>query len=519
MVNERPATDNLKLLILEHLVLVWKRRWLALAVAWVACIAGWAGVMLIPQRFESNARAFIDVNGLLTPLLRGLIVNTTPAESESYLRQTLLSRPNLDQVIVIANLVPPNANEIRREELIDELGRDIKVTTEGDNLVSISYADQKPLVARNVVDALLTIFAEKAATSSRAEMEKARQFLTSQIAQYGGQLRKAEVKRAEFRKKFAPFFIDSNVARPELMEQQLKQLSQQYEDAITSRNALAAELKQVPALLNVAAAPSVADNGQIVAASPEVRLAQAQRHLADLRLLYTEKHPDVTQAEHTVKDLQGEISVKKGTGGGAGKTQVPNPTYEALRLKFVDAQTIIPTLKGRVDRATQDYARVKALSDQLPAIQAKSQDIDRDYDVLKLQYDELVKRRESANLSQAADERADRTQFRIVDPPQIPLSPSFPNRVLLLSLTTLAGLVLGIATPILLARLNPIYGSATRLRGFGLPVIGALTFAPRLTSTSARDRLVSAGFAAAAILLIVAYAGITAVATGLPRSL
>src|SRR6185437_14924527 len=126
---------------------------------------------------------------------------------------------------------------------------------------------------------------------------------------------------------------------------------------------------------------------------------------------------------------------------GAGKTQISNPTYEQLRLKLVDAQTVIPTLKGRLEKATSEYARVKALSAQLPEIQAKSQDMDRDYEVLKQQYDELVKRREAANLSQAADDRADRTQFRIVDPPQVPLAPSFPNRMLLLSFATLVGLV------------------------------------------------------------------------------
>src|ERR1041385_2388679 len=104
MVSVSVPSHNLKKLVLEEAVTVWKHRWLVLLVAWVVCIGGWVGVMLIPQRFESNARAFVDVNGLLTPLLNGLIVNTTSSESERYLRQTLLSRPNLEQVIVLANL-------------------------------------------------------------------------------------------------------------------------------------------------------------------------------------------------------------------------------------------------------------------------------------------------------------------------------------------------------------------------------------------------------------------------------
>ncbi|HTK78908.1 MAG TPA: XrtA system polysaccharide chain length determinant [Rhizomicrobium sp.] len=498
--------QNLKKLVLEEAIVIWKQRWLALLAAWILCLAGWTGVMLVPQRFESNARAFIDVNGLLTPLLRGLIVNTTPAGSEDYLRQTLLSRPNLEQVIVLANLGGNSLGNVQRGQLVDQLSHDIKVTTEGENLVSIAYASENPLVARNVVDALLTVFAEKAATSSRAEMDKARAFLSAQIGLYQNQLRTAEKRRAAFRKKYADFFVDSAVARPEILQQQVKQIRQQYEDALTTRAALAAELKTVPALLNVASAPTVTDSGQLVAASPEVRLAQAQRNLADLKLIYTDKHPDVLAAQRSVSELQAELKAKPKTT--EGKTQISNPTYEQLRLKLVDVETTIPTLKSRLDKATEDYNRVKSLSGELPDVEAKSRDLDRDYAIIKQNYDELVKRREAANLSQAADDRADRTQFRIVDPPLVPISPSFPNRILLFSIATLVGLAAGIALPLGLARIHPVYGSTARLEEFGLPVIGAVTYAPRARSTDLMQRISGGLFATGTVCLLLAYMGI-----------
>ncbi|HEX4081220.1 MAG TPA: XrtA system polysaccharide chain length determinant [Rhizomicrobium sp.] len=470
-------TESLRTLVLEQAITVWKRKWLVLAVTWLVCIAGWAGVMFVPQRFESDARAFLDVNGILTPLLKGLVVDTSPAESEGYLRQTLLSRPNLDQVIVLANLGGAAMTAVQHEELVSALAGDIKVTTDGNNLVSISYVNRDPRVAKNVVDALLTIFAEKAADSSRAEMDKARAFLNGQIAQYEVQLRTAEQQRAAFRKKYANYFTDSGVARPDVLQQQVVQLGQQYADAVATRNAIAAQMAQVPQLLSVTSAPTVSNSGQIVVASPETRLAQAKRNLADLRLLYTDKHPDVIAAKRSVAELQADVDAEKKTGGtNEGKTQISNPAYEQLRLKLVDAQTILPTLKNRLDTAMSDYNRAKALSGNLPEIEAKSQDIDRDYDVVKANYDELVKRRESANLSQAADDRADRTQFRIVDPPEVPLFPAFPNRAVLFTFATLLGLAAGIAAPLGLAQIHPTFGSPARLRELGLPVIGAVTF-------------------------------------------
>jgi polysaccharide chain length determinant protein (PEP-CTERM system associated) len=365
----------------------------------------------------------------------------------------------------------------------------------------------------------LTIFAEKAASSSRVEMDRAKAFLDEQIAQYEAQLRTAEQRRAAFRKKYAIYFTDSGVAHPEAMEQQVARLREQYQDAMVTRNAVATQMAQVPQLLSVAAPPSVSNSGQIVVASPETRLAQAKRELADLKLRYTDRHPDVIAAKRSVAELQSDVDAARKAGGtNEGKTQISNPAYAQLRLKLVDAEAILPALKDRLDKAAAALNQAKSLSAQIPDIEAKSQDIDRDYEIVKANHDELVKRREATNLSQAADDRADRTQFRIVDPPQIPVFPSFPNRVLLFSLVTLLGIGAGIATPIALARVHPTFGSPARLRELGLPVIGAITLAPRIQRTGLA-RAANGMFAASAAVLFIVYAGLLVGATGITRGI
>jgi polysaccharide chain length determinant protein (PEP-CTERM system associated) len=513
------GSEPFRKLFLEHAVTIWKSRWIALGVAWFACAVAWAGVTMVPQRFESDARAFVDVNGLLGPLLKGLVVDTTPAVSEDYLRETLLSRPNLEQVIVLARLGgPAPLTNIRHEELIKELANNIKVTTDGNNLVSLGYVNRDPVVARNVVNALLTIFAEKAANSSRAEMDHARAFLNSQIGQYEIQLRNAEQRRAAFRKQYANYFTNTGVARPELLEQQVAQLQQQYDDAVATRDAIAAQLGQIPQLLSVAAAPAVTNNGQIVVASPETRLAQAKRNLADLKLSYTDQHPDVVAAKRVVAQLQADVDAQRsGQKSLEGMAEISNPAYEQLRLKLVDAQTILPALKSRLDQAEADFARAKSLSGDLPEVEAKSQDVDRDYDVIKANYDELVKRRESVNLSQAADNRSDRSRFRIIDPPSDPINPAFPNRTVLFSLATLMGLAAGIAAPLLLARIRPTFESSGRLRELGLPVVGVVTLVRGAEPTNLLGRIGGGAFAAAAASLLIVYAGLLFVTVGAGR--
>src|SRR5260370_924654 len=73
-----------------------------------------------------------------------------------------------------------------------------------------TYGTDGRVVAKNVVECRLTSFGEKAASSSRVEMEKAHKFLDDQIAAYEVSLRAAEQRRADFQKKCANYLAEPN---------------------------------------------------------------------------------------------------------------------------------------------------------------------------------------------------------------------------------------------------------------------------------------------------------------------
>ena len=45
---------------------VWNRRWIALGVAWLVCLAGWLAVAAIPNKYESHARIFVRIDDVLS---------------------------------------------------------------------------------------------------------------------------------------------------------------------------------------------------------------------------------------------------------------------------------------------------------------------------------------------------------------------------------------------------------------------------------------------------------------------
>ena len=74
-----------------------------------------------------------------------------------------------------------------------------------------------------------------------------------------------------------------------------------------------------------------------------------------------------------------------------------------------------------------------------------------------------------------ADSSADTVQFRVIDPPRVPSTPSGPNRVLLSSAVLGAGLVIGLGIAFLMSQFRPTFDERQLLNdAIGLPVLGSV---------------------------------------------
>src|ERR1051326_868955 len=310
-----------------------------------------------------------------------------------------------------------------------------------------------------------------------------------------------------------------------------------YDQAGLQQQSMENQLKQIPQYRTVETANPLAATGEgrIGGNSSAGQLINARNNLATLRLRYTDMHPDVIAAKNQVAALEQQVAdIRKAAqdaqasnattadaaaaGDAMIKTQQSNPVYEQMRLKMVDLDTTIPAAKQRLDQATAEYNRAKGMASQIPDIDAKAKDLDRDYEIVKKNHDELIARRESATLSQAADDQADRTQFRIVDPPQVPVNPSFPNLPLMFSLVLVLSIGAGLAFPLAIEFVRSTFSSALRLRSLGLPVIGAVTYVRR--PGAARGFIAgTVGVAVVFSALLVVYGALMVIGTGAYRGI
>jgi polysaccharide chain length determinant protein (PEP-CTERM system associated) len=493
----------------------WRHKWVGVASAWLVCTAGWIGVSLIPTKYESTARVYLNADPLLTPLLKGLAADTDPTRQLDFMQRTLLSRPNLEQLVRLTDLDTGVTTPEQKEALFKRLASDISVAPVTLNLLTLSYRDSDPVTAKNVVQALLTIFAEKTAGSSRAEMDSAQRFLDAEIASYRDQLRAAEKRRAELAQQYPDIVAnrppdsagqgDESSSRLDQARSAVVRLKLELADATSKRDALQKELASVPPMLSVDRAPQVIVNARM--GPVDERLQELRRNLDGLLLKYTESHPDVRAARQSIKQLEAEGARGSAAGAKAAaptKGEVANTVYDQIKVRLVDTEAAVAAVQRRLDTALADQDRIEKVAKSAPGVLAQAQDLDRDYSVLKKNYQELVARREATQIAHAADTKTEKIQFRIVDPPQVPVLPAAPNRAMYVSVVLLFGLGAGLAVPLALTQIDRSFSTIGQLRNLGVPILGSVTRLS-LGATRRRDVLQLTGVCASAFLLIAVY--------------
>lgn len=535
---------TLLIIVRRLLVAAWRYRWSTVAVSWLVCGAGWAGVYMIPNQYEASARLYVDADAVLTPLLRGLSIDSSLTSQLDVLQRTLLSRPNLEKLVSNTDLDLNITGPADLENLVAALGTAIKITPQTRNLFTITYRNTSPKLAFDVVQTILTTFMESKTGNNRSEMENAQAFLQQQIAAYETQLRAAERKRADFRTKYLDLLPmgDTGGTRLDQAQGTLRTLQGQLADKVAARDLLNKELAATSPLivteteLAPQAGPGGAAPGTPGAGIPrDPRVEAAQNELNDLRLRYTENHPDVISAKRRFEAIKaqaeqaaaaareqqekalaaraaaqaaaaaakpGETGAEPklgpdgkplaakppGTAGERPTRSLPNPIYEQLKVRLYEAESLIASLQRQIADATRERDRLEEMARSAPGIQAEFLNLNRDYDVLRKNYDELLARRESMRIASAAEADADKIKMQIIDPPQVPQNPVAPKRPLLISAVLVAGLIAGVAIAVLLVQFDQSFHTIDELRDLGLPVAGGVSL---LNVTVTRGRLAS----------------------------
>jgi polysaccharide chain length determinant protein (PEP-CTERM system associated) len=462
----------------------WRFRWWLLGVSGVVCLVGWAVVARLPDQYAASARVYVDTQSVLAPLLSGLAIQTGSAERKILLMtRTLLSQPNMEKLLRMTDLDLKAKTPEQQEAVIEELRKKIKFDGAGrENLYTISFEDRSPEMAKLVVKSLLTIFMESNLGEVRKEQDSASQFVEQQVQDYERRMTEAEENLARFKQQNIGFLPNEGGGYYENLRAAQQKLEAAELELKVERDRLEVLRKQLAGetpSFGIAPTPT-----EVTANTQEIdrRIETSQVKLDELLLRFTERHPDVVSLRRTIDDLKGQRKALVAQAQkGAANPQSPgydvnsNPVFQQMRIALSHAEAEVGAKQAVVNEYRERIRELEQAVDRVLKVEAEQSQLNRDYQVLKKNHDELVARLEAARLARKADTRSESVRFRVIDPPRAPSKPSAPNRLLLSSAVLGGGLAAGVLVAFLLGQLRPTFDERGLLNEVtGLPVLGSV---------------------------------------------
>lgn len=507
--------DQLLRQVLITLRGVWQRRWIGLAVAWLVGIAAGAVVWRIPDQYEASARIYVDTQSVLKPLMAGLVVQPNLEQQVGMLSRRLISRPNVDKLVGMAQLDADLKSKPARDALIERLMSRLDISTSGkDNIYKLTFYDTEPARGQRVVESLTTIFLESLQGEKRTDSTEAKKFIEEQIRTYEAKLAEAEARLKEFRLRHLGLAEAGKdfYGRMEEMGTEVEKARLELREAEHSRDELRRQIAGEEAVL---VNPSTETGIKSLTPELDARLDALKRNLDVLLQRFTEDHPDVAGAKRVIQQLEEqrrkEIAAKEKMGLPKGASSVSaNPVYRELKVSLARAEANVASLRTRVAEYESRYRQLKDTARLVPQVEAELAQLNRDYDINKKNYEALVSRRESAEISGDMESAEGVAGIRVVEPPRVSPRPVTPNRLLLLAGALLAALGAGTAASFLTSRIWPTFVDSGSLREVTeLPILGTVSLVED-NGLKTRSRLGLLGFLSGVAALVVAYGAVFA---------
>jgi len=474
-----------------HLLLA-RKWWLILTfVLGTTCAAAYS--YRLPPLYRTSTLILVEPQRIPTSYVNSTVTSTVQ-ERLSTISQQILSRTNLERIIVQFNLYQPQSpivnpshvtestlqswrkslgqrvNHIMKrlvpaldqstppmEVLVERMRQDIEVKVmAGNSAFSIAYAGTDPLIVMKVTNILASLFIDENLRIREQQAEGTSEFLADEHAEAKKELEKQEKALKDFKEQrmgALPEQMTANLRTLDRLQVELQTLNdglKSAEDRKILYQAQLADLEKQMAGLKPATMPDIGSVGL------SSRLDQLKEELGRLQAQYKESYPDIGLLKQQIREVEEQLVRSETIALAAKSPATSSPTLltpsfisqrQAISLQLQAINAEIAALRAKQNRTA---ALVKEYENRVELTFENEQqllNLTRDYEMSSQNYQALLQKRLNARIAENLEKRQKAEQFRILDPAKVPEKPYKPDRLKiilvgsLLSLGSGAGLV------------------------------------------------------------------------------
>ena len=484
-----------------------RHKWIITITACIVCIGGWTFVYKMPDVYKSSAKVHVDTRSMLRPLLRGLAIQSDVRGLISIMKKLMFTQDNMLKIAETAGMDVDRSSEKKIHQVINKLKGSLKIGGGRGEMFAISYESKDPQNAKDVVQAVLTVFSEQAQSSTLGDADSAQRFIDNQIREYEQRLRNAERAKENFKRDNIGLLPgqpgEGQIGVIQGIRKTIDASQMQLSEMLSRKRVLKEQLKEA---LTSSEAWGLTENAMDTSFEG-IRITQLKKRKNELLLKYTESHPNIVSIDSELKVLKkrkdDEIELN-----GPSSVAMSSPYVQSIKIEVNKIDTDIATINSRISSLKKKLTLEDDQFNTRLSIETEMENLNRDYETIKKNYLTLIDRREQARMSSNVDTQVSALKFKVVDPANMPDSPSSPNRKVFYSAVLFIGLAVGTALALLIVFVRPSFVEAKHLRDVtGLPILG--TVSEVVSASQAKNnhyRLFL--FTSVNLLLIISYAGI-----------
>ncbi len=427
----------------DYLAILKRRWWIILVPALVLPVLAVAATLYIPAQYVSQSTVQIDqqkVSSSLVPAVVTEDINTRLAS----INEQIQSRSSIQPIIEKFNLYADQ--HLSMDDRVALARNNLKIAAAQSDLArssglpgfTISFTASDAHTAQLVCAELTSLFTRADLSSRENTAEGTTAFFKEQLDSAKHTLDDQGAKLADFQRKHFGMLPEDEASNINI----LSSLQTQLDASTQALSRMEQDRSYIQAMLTEQSASGPNTT------SPQTQEQQLQALLAQQSTLtsqYTPEYPGVIEINRKIADLRRKMAQSPAaptSSSAAGDND--SATVQDLRARLRAADLGIQAKRAEQAQITRQIHSYQARIQSTPEVEEQYKELTRDTQTSQALYDSDLNKLNQAQQATDLENRQEGETFSLLDPANLPDSPTYPKRRVFASGGLAAGLALGL---------------------------------------------------------------------------
>jgi polysaccharide chain length determinant protein (PEP-CTERM system associated) len=432
----------------EYIEMLRNRIWY-IVIPFILIVTGTSGYAIFaPRLYKASTLVLVSPQRIPEAFVQATVTSKVEERLQS-IAQEVLSRTRLEQIIGEMKLYQKEQKTRSREDLVALMQKDIKIELptrkdESKGFFTIAYIGHDPSVVATVANKLASQFIEENLKLREQQAVGTTEFLATEMVASKAKLDELETAVTQYKRRNMgelPEQRDSNIKILEQLQNQNQRVGENLRAAQDRKLLIQKQLSDLELLTG---SQDTAVYGKDRRSAPETAAEKKgfyelqkdflTKTLEELRVKYTENHPDVIATKKKLADIETKKDSKETVAAIEAYDAKKDPRYKELQNQLAMTDRNIARFEEDERNISNQLGKYRARIEQTPAREQDMASLLREHQSTKETYERLQKKSQDAQQAENLEKRQKGEQFRIIDPariPEKPFSPDIPKLLLI----------------------------------------------------------------------------------------